>query len=309
MNLQGVSLFCVCAFAVFFGFQNCSEPPVDLSHMNSLQLRYSTVDIKGEICLDQGSHLKSFFIVNLSMKPEGNSLLVDADRDGLSDVFEEEHGFDPRDPRSRGSVLDGICFYQTNTNDCSDQKIQCNENKKNEMGFSECDVNVLGLGFLNTTQLGLDSDDDGIPDKIEMLFGLDPTDDDALKDYDNDGITNKAEVLQATHPRQESSIIPQVTRLVTRKLEPQEADCPGEAWSFQADNRKVYSLGHPTTGPLGNNQIWIMALSEKREDSLVVGGETRFIKLERHYQQPHETLVYSSGDFILADNGFFRGTQ
>ena len=306
MSLKRISLFCV--FLIFFVFQNCSQTPVDLSRVSSLQLRHSTVDIKGNICLDQGFHLKSFFIVNLSMKPEGNSLFVDADRDGLNDVFEMEHGFDSSVARSSGSMLDQICFYLTNSNDCHDLGVECEE-KENEMGFSDCDINALELGYNNTTQLGLDSDDDGIPDKIEVHFELDPKNDDALTDYDNDGITNKAEVLQATHPRQESSTIPQVTSLITRKLEPQEVECSGEAWVFHADKRRVYDLGHPTTGDLGKNHFWIMALSEKREDSLVVGKKTQYIKLERHYLQPHETLMYSSDDFMVADNGFFRGAS
>ncbi len=305
MTLQRICVFIVFIFTVLFGFQNCSEPPVDLSRIVSSNREHSTVDIRGSLCLDPGFHLKSFFVINLSMKPDGDSLLSDVDRDGLSDIFEGQYGFDHNNPRSSGPVLDGICFYLTQTNDCHDLEIQCDEEKINELGFSECDVNALNLGFNNTPQLGIDSDDDGIPDKLEVLFELDPATDDALLDYDEDGITNKAEVLQSTHPRQQISTVPQEERLITRKVAPQDTSCAGEEWAFISDRKRIYKLG-AHAGSSGNNHIWIMALSEKPQSSLTVDRKTQYIVLERNYGQSHETLVYSSNHFITADNDFFR---
>ena len=307
MTLQRTSLFVILIFTLVFGFQNCSEPPVDLVSTPSYQ-SYSIMDISGKICLEQGFHLKSFFVTNLSMKPDANALLSDADRDGLSDSFERQHGFDPSEPRSRGSVLDGICFYLTQTNDCSDLNIRC-DGRENELGFSDCDINALNLQLNNTSQLGLDSDDDGIPDKIEILFELDAAVDDASLDYDGDEITNKAEVLQSTHPRQKKSTTPQFAdRLVTQKVAPQETDCAGEEWGFLSENQRIYNLGNQPTDneSLSNNHILIMALSEKPQSSLTVARKTQYIYLERNYEQPHEVLVYSSEDFQTADNNFFR---
>ncbi len=53
---------------------------------------------------------------------------------------------------------------------------------------------------------GLDSDGDGIPDKIENKWGLNPSDPaDARGDLDGDGFTNIAEHLAGTDPRDQKS--------------------------------------------------------------------------------------------------------
>ena len=169
-NIYRAYFFILLVLIIVFGFQNCAQ--MNLSESNSSSLSYSTLNISGNLCLDQGFNLKSLFVTNISMKPDAQVLEIDADRDGLSDSFERTHGFDPDQPRSRGLVLDGVCFYLTRSNDCRDLKIWC-EGKENEVGLSDCDMNAMNLGRDASSQLGIDSDGDGIPDRLELLFDLD----------------------------------------------------------------------------------------------------------------------------------------
>ena len=307
MTNRASTFFLLIIVAIFFSFQNCSK--VELVDSTFSSLGYSTVDISGKICLEQGFKLKSFFVTNASMKPHVNQLQIDADRDGLSDIFERRHGFDPNVARSRGPVLDGVCFHLTQTNNCYSLKVKC-KGKENEWEFSDCDIYAMNLHLNNSPQLGLDSDGDGIPDKMEVVFELDPATDDALLDYDNDNITNIAEVLQSTHPRQSRSIkSPLVDSLFTQKVAPQETDCTGDEWVFLAKNQRAYDLGERPQESLSHNHFWIVALSERVQSSLVVARKAQYIHFKRSHRQPDESLVFSSEDFQTADNGFFRGKK
>ena len=242
---------------------------------------------------------------NLSLKPNASDLQADVDRDGLSDAFERKHGFDPGVARSQGSVLDGICFNFKHTNDCHNLEIQC-ERRENEFGISDCDIMAMNLNLNDSDLLGLDSDDDGIPDKIELLFELDPSTDDALIDYDKDGVTNLEEVRQFTHPRQIQSVDPPLgKKLILQRLEAHETSCEGEEWSFSLEGQKIYAFFGRPLQDLENNHIWIMAVSKKRKSPLSSVGRVQYIHIERNYQQPSDTLVFSTQDFQTAENDFF----
>jgi len=59
---------------------------------------------------------------------------------------------------------------------------------------------------LNESNEGLDSDKDGIPDRVEVALGLNPNDpSDAKGDLDNDGFSNLEEYLAKTDPRDPNS--------------------------------------------------------------------------------------------------------
>ena len=61
MNLKriGIAIFLVLMIAI--SFQNCSK--VKLRESLSLG-NHSTVNIRGQFCIEEGFHLKSFFITN-----------------------------------------------------------------------------------------------------------------------------------------------------------------------------------------------------------------------------------------------------
>ncbi len=309
IRFKPLSFLILVGLVVSLLFQNCGETPVELSQFGSETGDHSMVDIQGKLCLEPEFKLVSFFIVNMSMKPDFNSLQPDSDRDGLSDSFEIQKGFDPYDPRSRGRVLDGVCFYLTQSNSCEDLNIRCT-GLENEMGFSDCDIKALNLQINDAPQLGLDSDEDGIPDIVEILYETDPAVDDSLLDYDNDNLTNIAEVLQGSHPRQERSTESQFAdRLVTQKVARQDTSCTGEEWIFDSKNHRVFKLNGQRDADLQKNHIWVLALSEKAQTSLVVGRNMQYIKLELSPSLDHPQLNFTSEDFELGQNDFFRGGQ
>jgi len=70
-----------------------------------------------------------------------------------------------------------------------------------------CDEDLDGYGdnyedaFPANSSYWLDTDDDGMPDEWELLFGLDPfDDDDGYKDLDGDGLTNREEFEKELYP-------------------------------------------------------------------------------------------------------------
>jgi hypothetical protein len=95
----------------------------------------------------------------------------DFDGDGMPDWWEQEHGFNPRDPSDAALDADGdgltnLQEYQHGTNPDSN-----------------------------------DSDADGMPDNWELQHGLDPTDaSDASTDSDHDGLTAVQEYQNGTDP-------------------------------------------------------------------------------------------------------------
>lgn len=67
----------------------------------------------------------------------------------------------------------------------------------------------------------LDTDGDGIPDKVELALGLDPQNPaDASEDLDGDGFTNLEEVREGTDPRDPDSMPDPVVKLRIARIRP-----------------------------------------------------------------------------------------
>ena len=67
----------------------------------------------------------------------------------------------------------------------------------------------------------LDTDGDGIPDKIEIALGLDPQNsDDAYGDLDGDGFTNLEEFLANTDPKDPAKFPPPIVKLRVAGIRP-----------------------------------------------------------------------------------------
>jgi hypothetical protein len=67
-----------------------------------------------------------------------------------------------------------------------------------------------GTADSNTTTITItveepDTDNDGMPDAWEVMYGLDPSVNDAAGDLDNDGFSNLIEYLRGTLPNDKSS--------------------------------------------------------------------------------------------------------
>ena len=112
----------------------------------------------------------------------------DSDGDCLSDSFEwahEEDGFNPsNDPDPRG-CLPQPQFTTT-----------CAKGDTDHDGLSECEEN-----FVQSDTTLMDSDADGVPDGLEVKYGLNPiVAENRLKDADGDGLPDLDEVRAHTDP-------------------------------------------------------------------------------------------------------------
>ncbi|MCC2678455.1 MAG: Calcium-binding acidic-repeat protein precursor [Pseudobdellovibrio sp.] len=143
--------------------------------------------------------------VNLTSIKVGTVLKRDSDADGITDDEETSFGASESDARSMvPGVLDGICKMIGNKQLCMDErnKITCDVNKINKFGISDCDVKILKLNTLalRPELVGIDSDNDGIPDYIEILKGTSPINMDSYLDMDNDGLNNLQEINAGLDP-------------------------------------------------------------------------------------------------------------
>lgn len=165
--------------------------------------RYINVRIEN-YCTQTGYDPTALFVLNHSLWFGGDgSFGIDFDRDGLSDEFEstadnaEQFNIDPTNEdtlqdgygdllvASLGMVLDD----QRELSKC--ESVYQDSDRD---GLDDCEETLVGTGEYEP-----DFDKDGIPDGIEVRYGLNPLDiEDARLDSDQDGLTNADEIRQNT---------------------------------------------------------------------------------------------------------------
>lgn len=170
---------------------------------------------------------------------ETDPLIDDTDDDGIGDRIEwRTDGLDPTDADDARCFIpppcidddgdfycdcvvdldtDGVCDCETDDDltcvdnaghDCSDEDMdgfcdcldldmdgRCDYEDRDGDGLSDCEEILFG-----TSQLGIDSDADGIPDWIEARLESNPTDEDRMDDGDLDRTITGIEVLSNTDP-------------------------------------------------------------------------------------------------------------
>jgi hypothetical protein len=134
--------------------------------------------------------MTDLYLLNLNYRMNSSGQMeLDSDGDGVSDQLEIELGLDPRNSRSNGYVLDSLlakpAFKErasavAASNSC-DPSLDSDGDSLNE-----CDEMIIG-----TDPFDFDTDGDGIPDSWEWLYGLNPLIPDHNLDSNGDGITNK----------------------------------------------------------------------------------------------------------------------
>ncbi len=146
----------------------------------------------------------SYVITPLTTIRKNGLLQADSDMDGVTDIEEQKQGSDPTNPRSMvEGVLDGICRTLGGLDKCVEkrQSLSCDPNLFNNAYLTDCDYKVSGLNLLPSVgDWGIDSDQDGFSDYLEIIKGLNPAKPDLLIDTDGDGVSNKEEILKGTDP-------------------------------------------------------------------------------------------------------------
>jgi hypothetical protein len=133
-------------------------------------------------------------------------LYFDTDGDGLADVYEEEVlGTSISSGDTDGDGVGDLVEVRLRNSDNHRDPLAF-EPPQNDLPDNAVDNDADGLNGAEETLLGLDAarpdtDDDGIPDGLEVRYRLDPVGLDHLADYDDDSVSNIDEIRQHTNPR------------------------------------------------------------------------------------------------------------
>lgn len=151
-------------------------------------------------CPEDGRSLVNIFALNLSSQTAVDKILLDTDRDGLSDNFEQtvsirdEYNLSYISPDANGDGYSDLFSYNIGYNVENQQALAvCDELDldTDRDTLSDCEEAIVG-----TNPQDPDTDKDGIPDGIEFRYGLNAVDSlDSGLDHDGDGMNNLEEVM------------------------------------------------------------------------------------------------------------------
>ncbi|HEY3546992.1 MAG TPA: VWA domain-containing protein, partial [Propionicimonas sp.] len=162
---------------------------------NGERINFITVDFTS---FRRAFILKSFYVGNRNARP-GIDQAVDSDGDGLSDEYERLIGTDPTLADTDGDGFSDLLedrlrnagFDPLNPGDADCAITPTDDyNRRDDDGdgLRNCEERFLG-----TSPRVFDTDADGVPDGLEVLFGMNPVAADDLLDLDHDGAPNGVE--------------------------------------------------------------------------------------------------------------------
>lgn len=138
--------------------------------------------------------LKTLYAINMNAVMKQDVLTADTDADGLTDEKEAElggviAGFDPNNAHSSG-ILDSLCLLRgLDKTNCAKLVTNTCKDKPSVFGLRACDVSAAST-FFGFKLTGIDSDNDLLPDFIEIIRSTSPSRDDALESPFGDGESN-----------------------------------------------------------------------------------------------------------------------
>ena len=242
-----IVLIILASAPIFFSFQNCSKVKLKDSSVvlaNLVNLKTGS----GSICIPTNYTLESFFITNLNVKATQRGLEPDSDGDGMSDLEEKAFGTNPLLRRTNSTVLDSICREVDYNGQCKSLNFVCDPTE-NRLGFSECDVLALQITAMPADGAGIDSDQDGIPDYLEMRIGSFPNIPDAFGDLDVDQVNNMAEAEAGTSVDENNNKISTDYQVKIEKIRSSDPSCTGEFWEFKLLNLPTTTVESFTDTP------------------------------------------------------------
>lgn len=203
--------------------------------------------------------------VNTNYIKLGKDFKLDSDSDGIIDELEEAYGSDKFNPRSAvNGVLDGVCKIIGSKSQCQTRKqqIACNAIAINKFNMSDCDIKMLNLAqsAVQPELTGIDTDNDGLPDYIEIIKGLSPINNDSYIDYDVDGFSNMQEISMGLDPytpdKKEDALI-----LSNSLFKDQLDQCTSGGWNIE-----ISKIGGIENSP--NNLMFFFRVESKNTPGL-----------------------------------------
>jgi hypothetical protein len=199
--------------------------------------------------------LTALYALNLNYRvnPFGE-IDADSDADGLFDRDELRLGTDPKNARTGGVCLDSLSVLESYRRRCNTDTRDKTCDPKLDLdadGLNECEENILG-----SQAMDFDTDGDGIPDGLEVLYGLSINRDDSVLDSNNDNQTNLANFQLNLMPQHSPDLVPPANKVLLRKESrgSQSSKTPDglrvqrEAYSVRLDSAPVGPTLAPTTG-------------------------------------------------------------
>lgn len=180
-------------------FQNCAQPELALAPEPPKTISL----IIENYCPVDGHTFNEVFALNRSAQINKDHFIADFDRDGLSDELEldvdvrDNYNINVSSNDTNGdyySDLINISLGYDSANQFRLSPCASNYNDTDLDGLTDCEEMALG-----TNKLDPDTDQDGIPDGLEINNNLNPKDPiDSRSDLDGDGLTNLQEIKKNT---------------------------------------------------------------------------------------------------------------
>lgn len=218
-------------------------------------------DLKSKLCglanfsVDKEWEKDTLMAVNLNARFRQGRLQLDSDGDGLTDEEEVHKGFDPFNPRTFADTLDSLCDRLGGASACQAVRAKnfCSAFNFNLLGLNECDAKALGLAeAFDSNSTAIDSDHDGIPDYLELIFKTNPAVADSINDSDNDGVSNQAEIARGTDPSEQEKVALDAGDLVSLQahFDPVSSACADGSYKITFDNLPLLQTKAMRSGPL-----------------------------------------------------------
>lgn len=139
------------------------------------------------------------FLLNSNFKVDNNGVgHLDSDSDGLADSSENTYQLDPNNARSNGVCLDVLMTEPDFKARCETLYASrlCTEKLDSDGdSLNECEELTIG-----TDPFDFDTDGDGVPDSLEVLYQLNPLYDDNKADSNGDSLTNVMNLGMGLNP-------------------------------------------------------------------------------------------------------------
>lgn len=139
------------------------------------------------------------FLLNANFKVDNNGTgHLDSDGDGLPDSTENTYALDPNNARSNGVCIDILMTEPGFKARCEDLFASrlCSEKLDSDGdSLNECEEQTIG-----TDPFDFDTDGDGVPDSLEVLYQMNPIYDDSKADSNGDSLTNVMNLGMGLNP-------------------------------------------------------------------------------------------------------------